>query len=139
MQTQIDIMDRQNEYRAKLSDATYDAVKAFQINTTNSYYSSVSDSKIRDIEAAVNTFYNSLTANLNLTKSELKAYVPAIVFTLYDGYYIYGKRYNVYEGPKINESGELTNMTINTETEDITDPDLYEYGLKPFVLSLIHI
>ncbi len=133
MQTQIDIMDRQNEYRAKLSDATYDAVKAFQINTTNSYYSSVSDSKIRDIEAAVNTFYNSLTANLNLTKSELKAYVPAIVYTLYDGYYIYGKRYNVYEGPQINKSGELTNMTINTDTENITDPDLYEYGLKPFV------
>ena len=133
MQTQIDIMDRQNEYRAKLSDATYDAVKAFQINTTNSYYSSISDSKIRDIEAAINSFYNSLTANLDLKKSELQAYVPAIVYTLYDGYYIYGKRYNVYEEPEINESGELVNMTINTNTEDMVNPDLYEYGLKPFV------
>ena len=133
VQTQTDVMKRQGEYRTYLSDATHDAIKAFQINTTNSYYSSVSDSKIRDIEAAVNAFYNSLTANLNFNKSELQAYVPAIVFTLYDGYYIYGKRYNVYEGPTINESGELTNMTINTNTEDITDPDLYEYGLKPFV------
>lgn len=133
VQTQTDVMKRQGEYRTYLSDATHDAVKAFQINTTNSYYSSVSDSKIRDIEAAVNAFYNSLTANLNFNKSELQAYVPAIVFTLYDGYYIYGKRYNVYEGPTINESGELTNMTINTNTEDIADPDLYEYGLKPFV------
>lgn len=133
MQTQNDVMNRQNMYRAKLSDATYDAVKAFQINTTNSYYSSVSDSKIRDIEAAVNAFYNSLTTNLGFKKSELQAYVPAIVFTLYDGYYIYGKRYNVYEGPTINESGELINMTINTDTENITDPELYEYGLKPFV------
>lgn len=133
MQTQIDVMDRQNEYRAKLSDATYDAVKAFQINTTNSYYSSVSDSKIRDIEASVNSFYNSLTANLNLKKMDLQAYVPAIVYTLYDGYYIYGKRYNVYEGPVINKDGELINMTINTDTENITNPELYEYGLKPFV------
>lgn len=131
--TQTDVMKRQGEYRTYLTDATHDAIKAFQINTTNSYYSSVSDSKIRDIEAAVNTFYNSLTTNLNYNKSDLQAYVPAIVFTLYDGYYIYGKRYNVYENSTINESGELTNMTINTDTEDITDPDLYENGLKPFV------
>lgn len=143
--TQTDVMKRQGEYRTYLSDATYDAIKAFQINTTNSYYSSVSDSKIRDIEAAVNSFYNSLTANLNYNKSDLKEYVPAIVFTLYDGYYIYGKRYNVYEGmitnengelvkgPLINESGELTKMNIVTDTESIVDPELYEYGLKPFV------
>lgn len=140
VQTQNDIMNRQNMYRAKLSDATYDAVKAFQINTTNSYYSSVSDSKIRDIEAAVNAFYNSLTTNLNYKKEELQAYVPAIVYTLYDGYYIYGKRYNVYpkEDVKINESGELIEMEIirdkgNNEVEEIVDTDLYEYGLKPFV------
>lgn len=140
VQTQTDVMKRQGEYRTYLSDATHDAIKAFQINTTNSYYSSVSDSKIRDIEAAVNAFYNSLTANLNYNKSDLQAYVPAIVFTLYDGYYIYGKRYNVYpkEDVKINESGELTEMEIirdkgNNEVEEIVDPDLYEYGLKPFV------
>ena len=77
---------------AKLNDATYDAVKAFQLNTTNSYYSSISDSKIRDIEASINTFYNSLTSSINYTKLELQEYVPAIVYTLYDGYYIYGKR-----------------------------------------------
>ena len=140
VQTQTDVMRRQGEYRTYLSDATHDAIKAFQINTTNSYYSSVSDSKIRDIEAAVNSFYNSLTANLNYNKSEVQAYVPAIVFTLYDGYYIYGKRYNVYpkEDVKINESGELIEMEIirdkgNNEVEEIVDPDLYEYGLKPFV------
>lgn len=140
VQTQNAVMNRQNMYRAKLSDATYDAVKAFQINTTNSYYSSVSDSKIRDIEAAVNAFYNSLTTNLNYKKEELQAYVPAIVYTLYDGYYIYGKRYNVYpkEDVKINESGELIEMEIirdkgNNEVEEIVDTDLYEYGLKPFV------
>lgn len=140
VQTQTDVMKRQGEYRANLSDATHDAIKAFQINTTNSYYSSVSDSKIRDIEAAVNAFYNSLTANLNYNKSDLQAYVPAIVFTLYDGYYIYGKRYNVYpkEEVEINESGELIEMEIirdkgNNEVEEIVNPDLYEYGLKPFV------
>ena len=133
-QTQIDIINKQTNYTSKLNDATYDAVKAFQLNTTNSYYSSVSDSKIRDIEASVNSFYNSLTASLNYTKSELQAFVPAIVYTLYDGYYIYGKRYNVYSNTEINESGELQNMTISRELQaELNDANKYEYGLKPFV------
>lgn len=135
---QIDVINKQTKYTAKLNDATYDAVKAFQINTTNSYYSSVSDSKIRDIEASVNTFYNSLTSSLNYTKSELQAFVPAMVYTLYDGYYIYGKRYNVYSNTKLNSYGQLQNMDITRNTdeyniEDETNPELYEYGLKPFV------
>lgn len=135
---QISVINKQTRYTAKLSDATYDAVKAFQINTTNSYYSSVSDSKIRDIEASVNTFYNSLTVSLNYTKNELQAFVPAIVYTLYDGYYIYGKRYNVYSDTKINSYGQLQEMEITRNEngyniEDETNPDLYEYGLKPFV------
>lgn len=136
VQTQMDVMDRQGEYRRYLNDATYDAIKAFQINTTNSYYSSISDSKIRDIEAAVNSFYNSLTANLNYNKSDLQAYVPALVFTLYDGYYIYGKRYNVYTDTHIDPtSGELTGMKIEKreDIENNPNPNLYEYGLKPFV------
>ena len=129
-QTQIEIINKQTDFTSKLNDATYDAVKAFQLNTTNSYYSSVSDSKIRDIEASVNTFYNSLTASIKYTKSELEPFVPAIVYTLYDGYYIYGKRYNVYSDTEINDYGELMDMTIDTQLEDANK---YEYGLNPFV------
>lgn len=136
LQTHIDVINLQADYKAKLNSATYDAVKAFQLNTTNSYYSSVSDSKIRDVEASVNTFYNSLTANLNYTKSELSAYVPAIVYTLYDGYYIYGKRYNVYEAQRKgtgDDKDTIVKVDIATDTEINTDPDKYEYGLKPYV------
>lgn len=129
-QTQMETVNRQTNYTSKLNDATYDAIKAFQLNTTNSYYSSVSDSKIRDIEASVNSFYNSLTTSFNYTKDELQTYVPAIVYTLYDGYYIYGKRYDVYSDEVVNNSGELQSMTIDT---DLNDANKYEYGLKPFV------
>ena len=94
--SQIETIQLQAEYNAKLTDATYDAVKAFQINTVNNRYSSVSDSKIRDVEASVNTFYTSLASNEDMIKEELRAYVPALVFTLYDGYYIYSKYDNVY-------------------------------------------
>ena len=112
-QSRIDTMNLQSKYTSALNTATYDAINAFQRNTNNSYYSSVSDSKIRDIEASVNTFYNSLTVNLGYTKSEMQAFVPAIVYTLYDGYYIYGKRYNVLnndyvEGEEKDETGTDT-------------------------------
>lgn len=104
-QSRIETLNLQTSYTSTLNKATYDAITSFQINTTNSYYSSVSDSKIRDIEASVNTFYNSLTANLNYTKSEMQAYVPAIVYSLYDGYYIYGKRYNVLNNDSVTRKG----------------------------------
>ena len=58
IQNQIEAIRLQTYFDTSLINATYDAVKAFQLNTTNNKYSSISDSKIRDIEAAVNTFYN---------------------------------------------------------------------------------
>lgn len=109
--SQIDTIYIQTQYNKKLQDATYDAIKAFQLNTINNKYSSVSDSKIRDIEASISTFYNSLGTSMGASgydKDELKEYIPAIVYTMYDGYYIYGKYFN-YD---INE---------------------YQYGLKPYI------
>lgn len=57
IQTQVDTIALQTSYKSKLYDATYDAVTAFQINTVNNKYSSISNSKIRDIEASANTFF----------------------------------------------------------------------------------
>ena len=108
---QIDTINLQNRYSGKLQNATYDAIKAFQLNTINNKYSTVSDSKIRDIEASISTFYNSLGTELGAsgeTSESLQQYIPAIVYTLYDGYYIYGKYYN------------------ESKAE-------YQYGLKPYI------
>lgn len=130
IQSQIDIVNMQTLYKTKLNDATYDAVKAFQLNTTNSYYSGVSEAKIRDIEASINTFYNAFTSSTNYTKEEIRSCVPAMVYTLYDGYYIYGKRYNVYKNNIPNDKGELESVTIETDTDE--KPEYYEYGLRPY-------
>lgn len=141
MDTRLDTIELQNLYTSYLNDATYDAVKTFQLNTNNNYYSSISDSKIRDIDASINTFFNSLTDNTKLTKQELQSYLPAMVYTLYDGYYIYGRRYNVL-GDKVednqliqkgvikDESGTVIEMNIDT---DLEDGNQYEYGIKPYV------
>lgn len=92
VQNQVKTLELQMNYDFKLTQATYDAVKAFQLNTVNSSTSDLANSKLRDIKASVNTFFNSVATQFNLSgynKDILQTYVPALVYTMYDGYYIY--------------------------------------------------
>ena len=112
-------------YNTRLLNSTYDAIKAYQLNTVNNAFGDVTNKKIQDIEAAAKTFYNSLTSTFNYTgyRSEvMKEYVPAIVFTMYDGYYTYTP----------------FNNTVTEVKDDDIDPDYSENGktqegLKPYV------
>lgn len=124
IQNQIKAINMQTDYDMQLISSTYDAVKAFQINTTNNKYSSISDSKIRDIEAAVSTFYNSLTSSMSefSSRQEAEDYVPAMLFTLYDGYYIYSSFDNVYG---TSEEGEKVQIKLDSKN--------YQKGLQPYV------
>lgn len=99
VQNTVDTIRLQDSYDNMLYNATYDAIKSFQLNTLNNNYSTLNDSKIRDIEASANTFFNSLGTALGYgdnSKSIIKPYIPAIVYTLYDGYYIYSPYRNTY-------------------------------------------
>ena len=109
--SQINTINLQTSYSSKLQTATYDAMQSLKLNTINSKYSTVSDSKLRDIEASISTFYKSLGQEIKLnsyTREALTEYTPAILYTMYDGYYIYSKYYNEASGK-------------------------YEYGLKPYI------
>lgn len=91
---QIDTINMQTAYNAKLLDSTKEAIDAFEINTVewNANYSETADSKRRDVMASINTFINSFANNLGVTgtsRESIMAYMPAIAYTLYDGYYIY--------------------------------------------------
>lgn len=121
VQNQVKTLELQMSYDTKLTNATYDAVKAFQLNTVNSSTSDLANSKIRDIQASVNTFFNSVTNKFNLAgynEDILKNYVPALVYTMYDGYYIYSPFTNTI--PKENEGATYKNG------DKITD-------LKPYI------
>ena len=61
---QVETVSLQISYDTKLDNATYDAIKAFQINTINNATSDIADSKIRDIEAAANAFFKSLVTSV---------------------------------------------------------------------------
>jgi len=126
---QREILRKENLYDSRLITATYDALKAFQINTFNDATSDIVDSKINTIEASVNAFYNSMEVSFGLngySKTELQRYVPAIVYTMYDGYYIYSPYANVAEiqdNPITDEKS--LNINLNSDNR--------EYGFKPYV------
>lgn len=92
IQLQVDTIDLQSQYDTKLLDSTYDAMSSFEINTANEDLSSVSDSLRTIIDASANVFINTLATNLgmsNASKSYIEPSIPALLYTLYDGYYIY--------------------------------------------------
>lgn len=102
----------QTSYDTKLNNATYDALKAFQLNTINSSTSDLTNSKIRDIEASVNSFFNSVASNFNMAgynRDILKEYVPALVYTMYDGYYIYSPYTNTLSEEDYNDNSTYKN------------------------------
>ena len=128
--TQLDTLDLQLSYDTKLDNATYDAIKAFQLNTVNSSTSDFVNSKIRDIEAAANSFFTSIATNFNMAgynSDILQAYVPALVFTLYDGFYIYSPFENTLDQETRDALSNNANATYTGQDgEDVT-------GLKPYI------
>lgn len=88
----------QAEYDGKLIEATKEAIEAFEINTVDwsDEYSTLANLKRRDIMASINVFTTSLANKLGIggtSKENILTYVPAIVYIMYDGYYIYTPTY----------------------------------------------
>lgn len=110
IKTEISTITMQSAYDSRLNNATYDAIKSFQINESNSTTENIPTEKIRDVQASVQSFYNSLASSMGVsgyTEEDLRGYIPCLVYTLYDGYYIY--------------------------TGYTNDKNAKEYGLKPYV------
>ena len=61
---EVNTMKLQLSYDEILISATYDAIKAYQINTANNYYSIVNRSQRRDVEAAIGTFMDSFAMSI---------------------------------------------------------------------------
>lgn len=134
-QSRVKTLDMQLSYDTRLNNATYDAVKAFQINTLNSDTSNQANSKIRDIQASVNTFFNSMKTNFSMngySKEILQTHVPALVYTLYDGYYIYSPYQNTLDTETIKKLGGQVDSSGNIRSYGNADSG-YVYDLKPYV------
>lgn len=136
-QFQVQTLKTQTVYDSKLTAATYDAIKAFQLNATNSTESSLVNAEMRDITASVNTFRNSLMSTFKLngyTEEELNNYIPALVYTLYDGFYIYSPYQNENHRYLNTGTGEsLTDKEKKTGYVETDGNGEKLYGIKPYI------
>ncbi len=113
IQAQVDTIAIQTSYDSKLMNATQDAMSALELNTANEDMSSVSDSLRSMIEASNSVFFNTLATNFgmsNASKATFDPYVPAILYTLYDGYYIYAPTIQ----PEILKYGDYELVTLSS-------------------------
>ncbi|MGN1329900.1 MAG: hypothetical protein ACI4VN_00990 [Clostridia bacterium] len=114
IKTQTDTLTLETKYQTKLADSTYDAVAAYQMNSLNTQ--SVTGESVKSyVLASVNTFFTTLATNMGISsasKTSLLPYIPAILFTTYDGYYIY--------------SPIKTNIVATIPGGDITNPLSYD-------------
>ncbi len=145
MSLQIDTINMQTSYNSKLLDSTKEAIEAYEINTVewNSKYDAVSDSKRRSIMASINSFTTSFSNSIGVggaNKENILSYIPAIAYTLYDGYYIYSPAETKVvatdgNGSTLRDEDKkviyLTSGGGQTTDEKNADTE-YKHILKPF-------
>ena len=138
---QINTITMQKNYTVKLQTAAKDSIQALEINTVewNSASSNLADSKRRDVLAAINTFTTSLANGMGIGgagKGRIQTYIPAIVYTMYDGYYIYSAslmkdqdtdKDGLTQFEKGTSGKDTGNIKYNTE-----GTPSYQYILKPY-------
>lgn len=127
IQMQVDTVSKKNAYNSKLLDATYDAMSAFEINTANEELSTVSDSMRSIVLASNNVFFNTLSTDLGISNSSkelIRPYIPAILYTMYDGYYIYAptETLEVAEKKEVQKGDDDT-----TDKDDLIITKGYRY------------
>lgn len=129
---QINTITMQKNYTVKLQTAAKDSIQALEINTVewNSASSNLADSKRRDVLASINTFTTSLANNMGIGgagKGRIQTYIPAIVYTMYDGYYIYSA--SLMKDQDTDKDG-LTQFNDNGTIK--SNGNSYQYILKPY-------
>lgn len=135
---QTETLKMQLEYDKILDSATSDAIKTYQINSFNDTTSHIGGERMREINAAANSFFTSLATSLDMqgyNKESLQDYVPALVFTMYDGYYMYSKYINTLTD---NDYLSQADIDLNPGANQGKNPSTYQngdmlYGVKPFV------
>ena len=124
LQGQIDTIALQTKYDNMLLDSTHDAVIALENNIANEDLSTVSDSLRSMIEASTNVFMNNIATNMglsNASESYIRPYIPALLYTLYDGFYIYSPT----SVPEIYTNSDGVAIRVGDTGSPIDDKDKY--------------
>jgi len=137
---QADTIRMQTDYDAKLIEATKEAVESFEINTVEwkqGDYNTLQNLKRAQLDSTTETFLLSLANKLGIggsSKEFMLNYIPAIVYVLYDGYYIYSpthvpKNYIDDNGLQIyyySDSKFSTQSSLIINSETVAGKPVYE-------------
>ena len=130
---QSETLELQAEYDTKLAASVKEGIKAYEVNTVN--WREVQGEERRNVTASMNTFITSLANNLGIAgtaKEYMINYIPAVVMTMYDGYYIYSPTYspNTIENDQgIQLYYDNTNAIVTTDT--ITNGNMNDVIYEP--------
>lgn len=119
-------------YDTGLLTASHDAINAFELNTTNDIYSDNAETKRNILKSSVKMFEKSLCNTCGISSyntSAIEQYIPAIVFGMYDGFYMYAPAYN--SSTKKYEHN-LRNYVYYSEK--LTDGTVIRYSLDNYVV-----
>ena len=103
-------------YDTGLLTATHDVIYAFELNTANNELSDNPEIKRDILKSSIKMFKQSLCASCGFSSynvNTVEEYIPAIVFGMYDGFYMYAPS-GIY----------------NSVARKVTD---YKHGLKNYV------
>lgn len=117
-------------YDSGLLTATHDAIYAFELNTTNDAYSDNAETKRNILKSSVKAFERSLCNTCGISsfnKKEIEEYIPAIMFGMYDGFYMYA--------PSLNSNGTYEHSLKNYVyySEEVNDNIIIRYSLDSYI------
>lgn len=117
LNAQIDTIRNQATYDSRLVNCVYDAMKIYESNSIIDTEKDIVTSKMKNIEASASTFLSSLQTSFGYSgykASVMQEYVPAVVYTMYDGYYIYSKFNNTLSQKVIDPNIKNTYSDLET-------------------------
>lgn len=107
----------QSLYDTGLLTATHDAIYAFELNTSNNELSDNPEIKRSIIKSSIKMFERSLANTCGISAynlEDIEEYIPAIVFGMYDGFYMYAPSV-IYNGDKKEYKHNLKNYVYYSE------------------------
>lgn len=128
----LETVKYQTFYDNGLLAATHDAILAFETNMQNDEYSGNPERKREILKASVKMFEKSLVNTCGISAyniNEIEEYIPAIVFGMYDGFYMYAPTYN---SKTDKYEHDLKNYVYYSEKLD--DGTIIRYSLDNYVV-----
>lgn len=130
--TGLKTLKYQSLYDNGLLTATHDAIYAFEQNTANDESSGNPEEKRDILKSSVKMFEKSLCNSCGISlysTDEIEENIPAIVFGMYDGFYMYAPSYNSQIG---KYEHELKSYVYYSETFE--DGTIIRYALDNYVV-----